>query len=144
MTTSPFYEPRLLEMRLEKYAEIAIDGGLWLIGELLAQGCLTRHGFVPDPRYVYKARHQETAIIELRRASEELRHRVFIAGFLMLPDNGAQGTLRRLLVTHTEMLHETFRREWELRTRRMIDVSPRHVLQANVTAQMLHKLILDR
>lgn len=42
------------------------------------------------------------------------------------------------------MLHETFRLEWELQTRRMIDVSPRHLLQANVTAQMLHKLILDR
>ncbi|GAA3846315.1 hypothetical protein AFIC_000451 [[Pseudomonas] carboxydohydrogena] len=144
MTTEPFYEPHILEMSLEKYADIAIDGGLWLVGELLAQGCLTEHGFVPDSRYVYKARHRETAIIELSRASEEFRHQVFIAGFLMLPDNGAQGTFKRLLVTHTEMLHETFRREWELRTRRMINVSHRHWLQANVTAQILHKLILDR
>lgn len=144
MTSEPLYEPRILKMPLEKYAEIAVDGGLWLIGELLAQGCLTKHGFVPDPRYVYKPRHQETAIIQLRRVSEELRHRVFIAGFLTLPDNGAQGTFQRLLVTHTEMLHETFSFEWELRTREMIDVSPQHLLQANVTAQMLHKLILDR
>lgn len=90
MTTEPFYEPRILEMYMEKYAEIAVDGGLWLAGELLAQGCLTKHRFVPDPRYVYKPRHQEAAIIELRRVSEELRHRVFIAGFLTLPDNGAQ------------------------------------------------------
>ncbi len=144
MTTQPFYEPRILEMPLEKYAEIAIDGGLWFVGELLAQGCLTKHGFVPDPRYVYKPRHQETAMIQLRRVSEELRHRVFISGFLTLPDNGAQGTFRRLLATHAEILNEAFRLEWEIRTRRMIDVSPRHLLQANVTTQMLHKLILDR
>jgi hypothetical protein len=144
MTTEPFYEPRILKMCLEKYAEIAIDGGLWLVGELLAQGCLTKHGFVPDPRYVYKPRHQETAIIELHRVNEELRHRIFIAGFLTLPENGAQGTFRRLLATHAEILNEAFRLEWELRTRRMIDVSPLHLLQANVTAQMLHKLILDR
>lgn len=32
MTTRPFYEPRILEMRLEEYANIAIDGGLWLVG----------------------------------------------------------------------------------------------------------------
>lgn len=115
MTTSPFYEPRILEMRMEKYAEIAIDGGLWLVGEMLAQGCLTRHGFVPDPRYAYKPRHQETALTELRWINEELRHRVFIAGFLTLPDNGAQGTFRRLLGTHTAMLHEALRIEWEHR-----------------------------
>jgi hypothetical protein len=141
MTTSPFYEPRILEMRLEKYAEIAIDGGLWLVGELLAQGCLSGHGFVPDPRYAYKPRHEETAIIELRRVGEDLRHRVFIAGFLTLPDNGAQGTFRRLIVTHTQMLHEALRIEWERILGRMIDVNEPG---APAAIELLHKLIAPR
>lgn len=141
MTTEPFYEARILKMRMEKYAEIAIDGGIWLVGELLAQGCRSGQGFVPDLRYAYKARHQETAIIELRQVGEELRHRVFIAGFLMLPDNGAQGTFRRLLVTHGTMLHEAFRIEWEGRHNRMIDVNkPR----AAAAIELLHKLIPPR
>jgi hypothetical protein len=141
MTTSPFYEPRILKMRMEKYAEIAIDGGLWLVGELLAQGCLTRHGFVPDPSFVYKPRQQETAIIQLCRVGEELRHRVFIAGFLTLPDNGAQGTFRRLLVTHTAMLHEALRIEWKHRLGKMMDVGEPRAFTA---IELLHKLIPPR
>jgi hypothetical protein len=141
MTTSPFYEPRILEMRMEKYAEIAIEGGLWLVGELLAQGCRSGQGFVPDPRYAYKPRHQETAITELRQVGEKLRHRVFIAGFLTLPDNGAQRTFRRLLLTHAEMLHEALRSEWERLLGRMIDVNkPR----ASAAIELLHKLISSR
>ena len=141
MTTNPFYEPRILEMRTEKYAEIAIDGGLWLVGELLAQGCRSGHGFVPDPRFAYKPRHQETAITELRRVGEELRHRVFIAGFLTLPDNGAQGTFRRLLVTHAEMLNEALRMEWERLLGGTIDVGkPRSA----AAIELLHKLISPR
>lgn len=127
---------------MEKYAEIAIDGGLWLVGELLAQGCLdSGHGFVADPRYAYQARHQDTAIIELCRVGEELRHRIFIAGFLTLPDNGAQGTFRRLLFTHTKMLNEALRIEWEHRVGKMMDVrKPR----AFTAIELLHKLIPPR
>jgi len=122
--TEPCYEPRILEMRLQKYAEIAIDGGLWLVGELLAQGYRPGHGFVPDPSFAHKPRQQETAIIELCRVGEDLRKRMFIAGFLLLPDNGAQDTFRRLLV-HAEMLNEAFRTEWERRLGRRINVSNR-------------------
>lgn len=141
MTTEPFYEPRILKMRTEKYAEIAIDGGLWLVGELLAQSGLTWQGLVPDPRYVHKPRHRETAITELRGVGEELRHRIFIAGFLKLPDNGAQATFRDLLVTHAEMLDEAFRMEWKRRHGRMIDVSK---LSASVSIDLLHKLARPR
>lgn len=141
MTTEPFYEPRVLEMPLEKYAEIAIDGGLWLVGERLAQGCQTRHGFVPDPRYAYKPRHQETAIIELCRVGEDVRRRIFIAGFLKLPDNGAQSTVRGLLVTHTEMLHEALRIAWDRRLGRMIDANKP---PAPAAVELLHKLISPR
>jgi hypothetical protein len=49
MTIRPFYEPRILEMRSEEYANTAIDGGLWLVGEVLAQGPTTSSDFVPDP-----------------------------------------------------------------------------------------------
>lgn len=141
MTTQPFYKACILEMPMEKYAEIAIDGGLWLVGERLAQGCQTRHGFVPDPRHAYKPRHQEAAIIELCQAGEELRHRVFIAGFLALPDNGAQGTVRGLLVTHAEMLHEALRIAWDRRLGRMIGVNKPSALAA---LELLHKLIPPR
>ncbi|MGL3107273.1 hypothetical protein [Bradyrhizobium sp. BR 1432] len=119
MTIRPFYEPRILEMRLEKYAEIAIDGGLWLAGEVLAQDLAMDDGFVPDPRYAYKPQHLMAAIIELHRINEDLRHRIFIAGFLRLPNNGAQATFQRLLVTHAEMLHEAFRIEWKRRYGKM-------------------------
>jgi hypothetical protein len=141
MTTEPFYEPRILEMPLEKCAEIAIAGGLWLVGELLAHGYSTEHGFVPDSRHAYKPRRQETAITELDRVDEDLRHRIFVAGFLALPDNGAQGTFRTLLVTHTAMLHEALRIEWKHRLGRMMDVGEPRAFTA---IERLHKLILPR
>jgi hypothetical protein len=141
MTIRPFYEPRILEMRLEKYAEIGIDGGLWLIGELLSQGVPTKGDFIPDPNYIYRPRHMEASIIELSYISEELRHRIFAAGFLKLPNNGAHATFKRLLETHTEMLHEAFRIEWKRRYGEMIDVSrPRGA----IAIELLHKLASPR
>jgi hypothetical protein len=139
MTILPFYEPRILEMRLEKYAEIAIDGGLWSVGEVLAQDLPMKHGFAPDPCYVYKPRHLQAAITELCRINEELRHRIFIAGFLTLPDNGAQATFRRLLATHAQMLNEAFRIEWRRRYSEVIDVSEPLRSTVTVTKEMLHK-----
>ncbi|UGY26672.1 hypothetical protein HU675_0007875 [Bradyrhizobium septentrionale] len=141
MTIRPFYEPRILEMRLETYAGIAIDGGLWLVGELLAQGSMSDHGFIPDPSYIYQPRLREAAIPELSCIKESLRHRIFIAGFLQLPDNGAQATFRRLLVTHGEMLDEAFRIEWKRRYGGMIDVSGPHDTTA---IELLHKLARPR
>jgi hypothetical protein len=141
MTMPPLYESRILEMSLEKYAEIAVDGGLWLVGELLAQGIPMSGVFVPDPSYVYKPRHLEAAIIELFCASEELRHRIFFAGFLKLPHNGAQETFKRLLVTHGEMLHEALRMEWKRHHARMIDVNKTH---GTTAINVLHKLALPR
>ena len=132
MTIRPFYEARILEMPLEKYAKIAIDGGIWLVGELLAQGRTVNDVFVPDTAYIFRSRHQDTAITELCRISEDLRHRIFIAGFLKLPDNCAQATFQRLLVTHTEMLNEAFRMEWRIRSGGMIDVTEPLPLTATV------------
>jgi hypothetical protein len=141
MTNELYYEPRILEMSLEKYAEIAIDGGIWLVGELLAQGLPVNNVFVPDTVYVFRPRHEDTSITELRRVNEDLRHRIFVAGFLKLPDNGAQATFQRLLVTHTEMLNEAFRMEWRRRTGKMIDVSNPRGVASTVANELLHKFL---
>jgi hypothetical protein len=144
MTIRPFYEPRILKMPLEKYAEIAIDGGIWLVGELLAQGLPVNNVFVPDTAYVFRPRHENTSITELCRVNEDLRHRIFAAGFLKLPDNGAQATFPRLLVTHTEMLNEAFRMEWRRRTGKIIDVSKARGAASIVANELLHKLLPPR
>jgi hypothetical protein len=144
MTIRPFYEPHVLKMSLEKYADIAIDGGLWLVGELLAQGCPTDHNFVPDPSRIYRPRHLETALTELCRINEKLRHRIFVAGFLKLPENGAQATFQRLLLTHNEMLNEAFRTEWMRRCGKMLDVNRARRPAATGTIELLHKLAQPR
>ncbi|MGJ4931562.1 hypothetical protein ACQR1I_31810 [Bradyrhizobium sp. HKCCYLS2038] len=57
-----------------------------------------------------------------------------------MPDNGAQATFRRLLETHTEMLHEAFRIEWKRRYGETIDIS-----KPRATAiELLHKLVSPR
>lgn len=141
MTILPFYEPRILTIPLEKYAEIAIDGGIWLVGELLAQGLPADNVLVPDTAYVFRPRHEDTSITELCRVNEDLRHRIFVAGFLKLPDNGAQETFRQLLVTHNEMLHEAFRMEWRRRTGKMIDDSKPSGVASTVANELLHKFL---
>jgi hypothetical protein len=45
---------------------------------------------------------------------------------------GLQGTFQRLLVTHTEMLHEAFRIEWKRRYGKVIGDSERLGAAANV------------
>jgi hypothetical protein len=144
MTIRPFYEPCVLKISLEKYADIAIDGGLWLVGELLAQGCPTDHDFVPDPSRIYRPRYPETALAELCRINETLRHRIFVAGFLKLPENGAQATFQRLLVTHTEMLNEAFRTEWMRRCGKIININTPRVFAAVSAIELLHKLAEPR
>lgn len=140
MTARPLYEPRILEMPLEKYAEVGIDAGIWLAGEWLAQGCPADYIFVPDDAYYFKPRHHQTVIDGLSRANESSRHRVFIEGFLRAPNNGAQETFRRLLVTHTEMLNKAFRLEWRRRSGKLIDVSRKPGVVTSVENQLLHKL----
>lgn len=144
MTIRPLYEPRILEMSLEKYAEVGIDAGIWLAGEWLAQGRPADCIFVPDDAYYFKPRHHQTVIDGLSQAKESWRHEVFIEGFLRAPNNGAQETFRRLLVTHTEMLNEAFRLEWRRRFGKLIDVRRRPGVTATVANQPLHKLIGPR
>jgi hypothetical protein len=116
MTQSPV---RMLEMRLEAYAEIAVDGGIWLAGEILAHGLRPLELFAPDPAYMYKSRHRTAVMRGLSELDEARRHCIFTQGFLALPDNGAQTTFRRLPITHTEMLDEALHAEWSRRDGRV-------------------------
>jgi hypothetical protein len=137
MTIPPFYKPVVLEMRLEAYAKIAVDGGIWLAGEIFAHE--PGASFVPDPAYVYKPRHRTAVVGGLGELDEARRHHVFIEGFLALPENGAKSTFRRLLVTHTEMLHEALRADWSRRSSKILmreDARPRAIA---VATQLLPK-----
>src|SRR6185437_15004959 len=94
--------------------------------------------FRPRSPYVYKPRHRQAAIVELHVIKEVLRHRVFTAGFLRLPDNGAQVTFQRLCETRAEMLHEALRTEWTRCYSKMIDVSK---MRSPAAIELLHKLM---
>ncbi|WP_371422316.1 hypothetical protein [Tardiphaga sp.] len=115
MTIPPLYKPVVLEMSLEPYAKIAVDGGIWLAGEIVAHE--PGISFAPNPAYIYKPRHRTVVMGGLGELNEARRHHVFIEGFLALPENGAQTTFRRLLFTHKKMLHKALRAEWSRRWR---------------------------
>ncbi len=136
----PFYEARILTMSLEKYAEIAIDGAIWLTGELLALKGLQHELFDPNPSYLYRPRHREDAMLALELVAEDLRHDVFIEGFRRQPDNGAKGTFERLLTTHRAMLEEAFRSQWECRLDKMINVIGPFGAVKTVANELLHRL----
>jgi hypothetical protein len=116
---APLYEVHTLSMPIENFAEIAIDGAVWLTGEYLSQGRQISGTFIPDPAYIHKPRHREVAIAALDRADQHLRHQTFVEGFRKLPENGAHGTFEGLLTTHWEMLEEAFRKGWQRRLGQM-------------------------
>jgi hypothetical protein len=123
---APLYEVRILSMPIEKFAEIAIDGAIWLTGEYLSQGRQINPTFFLNAAYIHKPRHREVAIAALDRANQHLRHRIFVEGFRKLPESGTHGTFEDLLMTHEEMLEVAFRMEWERRLGRIqnADESP--------------------
>jgi hypothetical protein len=123
---APLYEVHILSMPIEKFAEIAIDGAVWLTGEYLSHGRKSNGTFIPNPTYIHKPRHREVAIAGLDRANERLRYRIFVEGFRKLPESGTHGTFEDLLTTHWEMLEVAFRTEWERRLGRIqnADKSP--------------------
>jgi hypothetical protein len=123
---TPLYEVRILSMPIEKFAEIAIDGAIWLTGEYLSQARKINSRSFLNPAYIHKPRHREVAIGALDRANQHLRHRIFVEGFRKLPESGTHGTFESLLTMHWEMLEEAFRTEWERRLGRIqnADQSP--------------------
>jgi hypothetical protein len=116
---APLYEVRILSMPIERFAEIAIDGAIWLTGEYLSQGRKINSTSFLNPAYIHKPRHREGAIAALDRANQNLRHRVFVEGFRRLPESGTHGTFEGLLTTHLEMLEDDFQTEWERRVGRI-------------------------
>jgi hypothetical protein len=126
---APLYEVRILSMPMEKFAEIAIDGAIWLTGEYLSQGRQINSTFFLNPAYIHKPRHREVAIAALDCANQHLRHRVFVEGFRKLPESGTHGTFEGLLTTHGEVLEVAFRTEWERRLGRIQNAheSPSHL-----------------
>lgn len=123
---APLYEVRILSMPIAKFAEIAIDGAIWLTGEYLSQGRQINSTLLLNHAYIHKPRHAEVAIAALNRANQNLRHRIFVEGFRKLPESGTHGTFESLLTMHWEMLEEAFRTEWERRLGRIqnADQSP--------------------
>ena len=89
---APLYEVHILSMPIEKFAEVAIDGAIWLTGEYLWQGRRIDGTVIADPAYVHKPRHREVAIAALDRANQHLRHRIFVEGFRKLPESGTHRT----------------------------------------------------
>jgi hypothetical protein len=142
--TTPFYRQRYLQLPTEKYAEIAIDGGLWLAGEFLAQSRVTKCDFVPDVRNIHKPLHLEAARSKLCQIDEKLRHRIFIVGFLMMPDTGGHETFRRLLVTHNKMLHDAMRLKWTERLQRQNMAAEVPNGELGFANEILHNLLLPR
>src|SRR5260370_37499627 len=106
---APLYEVHILSMPIEKFAEVAIDGAIWLTGEYLWQGRRIDGTVTADPAYVHKPRHRGDAIAALDRANQHLRHRIFVEVFRMLSDSGAHRSFDNLLEKHWLMLEAAFR-----------------------------------
>ncbi|MGH6710666.1 MAG: hypothetical protein ACREEK_17045 [Bradyrhizobium sp.] len=144
MTIPPFHEPVILKMPLEAYAETAFIGGVWLVGEILAQQPGGTDVFLPNPANIHMPRERGAAIAALSELDEARRLCMFFMGFLALPYNGAQETFRQLLLTHTGMLNEALRIEW---SRRLAKVESANVVTDSAMAvakQLLPKLLSSR
>ena len=81
MTILPFYEPRILTIPLEKYAEIAIDGGIWLVGERLQHRLRADIFLCPVTATVSRPGHEDTPITRLSGSTEHLSNGFFVPGF---------------------------------------------------------------
>lgn len=136
---APLYEVHILSMPIEKVAEVAIDGAIWLTGEYLWQGRRIDGTVIADPAYVHKPRHREVAIAALDRANQNLRHRIFVEGFRKLPESGTHRTFESLLTTHWEMLEEVFRMEWHRRLGRMLNADRPLSISKSVANELLSR-----
>jgi hypothetical protein len=134
---APLYEVHILSMPIEKFAEIAIGGAIWLTGEYLSQGRQINGTFIPDPAYIHKPRHREVAIVALDQANQRLRHQIFVEGFRKLPGSGTHGTFEGLLTTHRGMLEQAFRTEWQRRFGQMLNAEQSRSITKSVANELL-------
>jgi hypothetical protein len=103
--------PPVLPMAMEKYAQIAILGAIWLVRESL-NAVQNKTSFNPDPDNCFAVLGNAPAIRDLRDLTEEQRFDMFVEGFRSLPDTGAQTTFENLLNSHKEWLLEALRERW--------------------------------
>lgn len=99
-------------MRVERFAEFAIESALWLVRESM-DAIANKTDFDPDPETCFRVLGRLPAIRQLEELTEEQRHDMFVEGFRRIP-NGAQETFELLLSRHKEMLWEGFRQRWSL------------------------------
>jgi hypothetical protein len=97
---------------LAKFAELAVDGALWLVRESqksIANGAAV---FDPDPNTIFDTRDRPAAAQELRDLTDEQRTDVFIAGFRNMPHTGPQNQFELLLARDPAALLKAFAARW--------------------------------
>lgn len=97
---------------LAKFAELAVDGALWLVREsqkAVANGVTV---FDPDPNTIFDTKDQPAAVHELRDLTDGQRNDMFIAGFRAMPHTGPQNQFELLLARDPNALLEAFAARW--------------------------------
>lgn len=102
----------ILPMRVESFAEFAVEAALWLTRESM-DAIANKTDFDPDPENCFRVLGRLPAIRELEDLTEEQRHEMFVEGFRHIP-NGAQETFELLLSKHKALLWEAFRHYWNV------------------------------
>jgi hypothetical protein len=109
---SPLDPNTMPRMRVETFAEFAIESALWLVRESWMRSP-TRPTSIPIRKNCFRVLGRLPAILQLEEPTEEQGHDMFVEGFRPIP-NGAQETFELLLSRHKEMLWEGFRQRWSL------------------------------
>ncbi len=99
-------------MRVEMFAEFAIESALWLVRESM-DAIANKTDFDPDPANCFRVLGRLPAIRELKDLTEEQRHDLFVEGFRRV-HNGAQEAFELLLTQSKELLWEAFRKRWNV------------------------------
>ncbi|WP_375791108.1 hypothetical protein ACE102_03725 [Bradyrhizobium sp. vgs-9] len=102
----------ILPMRVETFAEFAVESALWLVRESM-DAIANETEFDPDPENCFRVLGRLPAIRELRDLTEEQRHDMFVEGFRHIP-NGAHEAFELLLAEHKPLLWEGFRQPWNV------------------------------
>jgi len=113
----PDYDPPLdpatiLPMRVETFAEFAIEAALWLVRESM-DAIANKTDFDPDSENCFRVLGRLPAIRQLKELTEAQRYDMFVEGFRHIP-NGAQETFELLLTNHKGLLWEGFRQWWNV------------------------------
>lgn len=102
----------IFPMRVETFAEFAVESALWLVRESM-DAIANKTDFDPDPENCFRVLGRLPAIRQLEDLTEEQRHDMFVEGFRHIP-NGAQETFELLLANHKTLLWESFRQYWNV------------------------------